>query len=294
VATASAILVVGMDAASVAAARFPRALTRAGASVSLLCPSNALARHTRHVARVGVVAPDSPPARWIEALFALLDVAAPRAIVATDAGSLAWLVALATTPPAALRPERAASLAALLAASLGPLDRVAARTPVVDHVDATVHTHHVAALDGRVLACATAEHVVVDDAGRPTVLRFRPHDGVAALAAREVEALGASGCLSVDVAVDAQGSPAPVRVDRHVVDSMHVPAWLGVDLAAAWLAALDGRAWAGAVALPPSTARVSVAFPQEWERDRDSAWLREQRVDVPWDEPELLDAILGA
>jgi hypothetical protein len=153
----------------------------------------------------------------------------------------------------------------------------------------------VAAFEGRVLAAATAEHVVVDESAppRPTVLRFCAHDGIASLAAPVVRDLGASGCLSLDVAIDANGVPRIVGADRHVVATMHVSAWLGDDLAAAWLAALEGRDYAGATALPASTSRLSVAFPQEWDRDRASPWLREQRVDVPWDDPELLDAILA-
>jgi len=291
----TAILVVGTGAASVAAARFSRALTRAGASVSLICPANAHARHTRHVARVGVVSPESPPERWIEALFALVDVAAPRAIVPADERALDLLIALATAPPAALRPERAKELARLLAETLGPLDLVQTKRDAVDASGATTYTHHVAALDGRVLASATAEHVVVeaDARARPTVLRFCVHDGVASLAQSAVRDLRASGCLSIDVAVDEGGAPRVVGVDRHVVASMHVSQWLGVDLAAAWLAALEGRDHAGTTVLAPSTSRHSVAFPQEWDRDRGSPWLREHRVDVPWDDPELLDAILA-
>ncbi|MFI4925392.1 MAG: hypothetical protein ACHQJ7_09650 [Vicinamibacteria bacterium] len=291
----TAILVVGTGAASVAAARFPRALTQAGASVSLFCPSNAHARHTRHVARVGVVSPESPPSRWIEALFALVDVALPRAIAPADERALDLLIALATTPPAALRPERAAALADLLAASLGPLDLVAARRDPVEAIAAPTNPPPVAALDARVLAPATAEHVVVDTSARPrpTVLRFCAHDGIASLAEHAVRDLRASGCLSLDVAVAGNGAPRIVGVDRHVVASMHVSQWLGVDLGAAWLAALEGREYAGATTLPASTSRHSVAFPQEWDRDRASPWLREQRVDVPWDDPELLDAILA-
>jgi len=291
----TAILVVGTDAASVAAARFPRALTHAGASVSLLCPSSSHARHTRHVARVGVVSDESPPQRWVEALFSLIDVAMPRAIAPADEGALGLLIALATTPPPALRHERAAAHAKLMAFSLGPLDLVAARREPADAVEGTTYTHHVAALDGRVLASATAEHVVVDASARPrpTVLRFCAHDGVAALARHTVRDLRASGCLSLDVAVGEDGEPRIVGVDRHVGASMHVPQWLGVDLAAAWLAALEDRDYEGATALPASTSRHSVAFPQEWARDRSSPWLREQRVDVPWDDPELLDAILA-
>ena len=306
------VLVVGTGAEAVAASRFPRALARARAEVSLLCPSDSLARHTRHAARIGVVAPDAPATRWVEALFALIDVAAPRAIVPVDAGALALVVGLAASPPPALRPARVAALADLVVASLGPLDKVAAsvdpsrraallREAGVDLVDDRAAgdgmrcTHHVATHRGRVVAAATAEHVVVDPAqrNRPTVLRFFAHDGVAALAARAVAALEASGCLALDVVVDGDGRPALAGLDRHVVASMHVSQWLGVDLAAAWIAALDGQACAGATSLAPGTSRHSVAFPQEWHRDRASAWLREQRVDVPWDDPDLLDAILA-
>ena len=306
-----AVLVVGTGGDPVAASRFPGALTHAGAEVSLLVPSDSLARHTRHVARVGVVAPDAPATRWIEAVFALVDVASPRAIVPVDAGALALVVGLATAPPAALRPQRAAALAELVAASLGPLDRVAASVeaerPAAILRDAGVRivrgeppagglrcTHHVAAHRGRIVACATAEHLVVDpERGRPTVLRFVAHDGVAALAERAVAALEASGCLALDVMVDAGGAMALTALHRHVVATMHASRWVGVDLAGAWLAALEGRPATGATTLAAGTSRTSVTFPQEWERDRDSAWLREHRVDVPWDDPELVDAILA-
>jgi hypothetical protein len=37
----------------------------------------------------------------------------------------------------------------------------------------------------------------------------------------------------------------------------------------------------------------TVHFPQEWLRDVASHWLREYPVDVPWDEPELIEAMLA-
>jgi hypothetical protein len=36
-----------------------------------------------------------------------------------------------------------------------------------------------------------------------------------------------------------------------------------------------------------------VRFPEEWLRDPDSPYLREYVVDVPWDEPELIEAFLA-
>jgi hypothetical protein len=330
------ILVVGTDAASMTPARFARPLAKAGASVSVLVPDNAPARHTRHVVRVGLVPAGAPAALWTEALFALLDVAAPRAIVPADAGALDFLTGLVLAPPPALRPERVGDLARRLDDALGPADRwpaslapdrgtalpgagdaflagAGADAPsacaatagdraqdraiaVVDRrVEETRYTHHVAAHRGRVLASATAEHVVVDErAGRrPTVLRFCAHEAIAERAARAIGALEASGCCALDLVVGADGEPRIVAIDRHVVPATHMSQWLGVDLAAAWLAALDGREGAGATALPTGTSRYSVAFPQEWQRDSASPWLRGERVDVPWDDAPLLDAILG-
>ncbi len=53
--------------------------------------------------------------------------------------------------------------------------------------------------------------------------------------------------------------------------------------------------------LPPPTRadfdegeeHIGVHFPQEWLRDPDSAWLRDYAVDVPWEEPELFEAMLA-
>ncbi|MEO8485127.1 MAG: hypothetical protein ABI585_02205 [Betaproteobacteria bacterium] len=313
------ILVVATIASSIAPARFARALAQAGASVSLLVPSNAHARHTRHVARVGLVPPQAPATRWAEALFALMDAARPRAIAFSDARALELCAGLAFSPPPALRPKRASELAARLAASLGGVDRLAstldplrraallaeagvrappAPSPSASDLGAerapagTEYTHHVAACEGRVLASATAEHLVVDRARGPTVLRFCAHAAIDALAERAIGAIGASGCCSLDVVVDAEGAAWLLGIDRHVGATMHVSQWLGVDLVAAWLASLDGRPYGGATSMAGQATRISVAFPQEWQRDRESRWLREHRVDVPWDDQNLLDAIL--
>ena len=287
----NAVLVVGTGRDATAASRFPRALTPRGRRRSH-CSSRpiALARHTRHVVRVGVVAPDAPSAKWIEALFALIDVAAPRAIVPADADALAFVVGLARRRRRRFGRSVSQSSQTSSRPALGPLDRLAAsaRTPGA-RGDGASYTHHVAAHRGRVVACASAEHVVVDlaDGDRPTVLRFCVHDGIAALGERAVASIVASGFLALDVVVSRHGEPRLAGVERHAVATAHVSQWLGVDLAGAWLAALDGRAPSGATSLAPGTSRLSTTFPQEWRRDRESRWLREQRVDVPWDDPEV-------
>jgi hypothetical protein len=39
--------------------------------------------------------------------------------------------------------------------------------------------------------------------------------------------------------------------------------------------------------------RIGVSFPQEWLRDPDSPWLRDYPVDLPWEEPELIEAMIA-
>ena len=34
-------------------------------------------------------------------------------------------------------------------------------------------------------------------------------------------------------------------------------------------------------------------FPQEWLRDPASAFLRDYPVDIPWDDPELFEAMIA-
>ena len=36
---------------------------------------------------------------------------------------------------------------------------------------------------------------------------------------------------------------------------------------------------------------ISVHFPQEWLRDPQSRYLRDFRVDAPWDDPEVMEAM---
>ena len=45
--------------------------------------------------------------------------------------------------------------------------------------------------------------------------------------------------------------------------------------------------------MDPGDEWVNVHFPQEWLRDPESPYLRDYPVDVPWDEPELIEAMLA-
>ena len=67
---------------------------------------------------------------------------------------------------------------------------------------------------------------------------------------------------------------------------------VGVDLAAALFAAVNGVEWTGPSDLPHGAGMRLALFPQEWYRDMNSKWLRTLPSDAPWQDPQLLSAML--
>ena len=53
------------------------------------------------------------------------------------------------------------------------------------------------------------------------------------------------------------------------------------------------RYWTTPTDLDEGSAGIAVFFPEEWLRDPESSYLRDYPVDVPWDEPELIEAFLA-
>ena len=66
-----------------------------------------------------------------------------------------------------------------------------------------------------------------------------------------------------------------------------------VDMCAALRAALDGVPSPSRRDLDEGESGVRPNFPQEWLRDPDSSYLRNYPVDVPWEDPELIEAMLA-
>lgn len=56
---------------------------------------------------------------------------------------------------------------------------------------------------------------------------------------------------------------------------------------------MNGIAQSTRAGLDPGEEHLCVHFPQEWLRDPGSEWLRKYPVDVPWDEPDLMRAMLA-
>jgi hypothetical protein len=99
--------------------------------------------------------------------------------------------------------------------------------------------------------------------------------------------------MSIEFVADrATGLAYLLEINRRVSPGWHMGELIGCDLCAPLYAALTGTA-RPAGTLDTDEATTVCHFPQEWLRDPNSPNLRQHRVDVPWDEPELVEAMLA-
>ena len=153
-----------------------------------------------------------------------------------------------------------------------------------------------AAWKGVVVAGWAADGLVCDPApkGAVTVVGHRRSPEVREFAERIVRGFGASGLLNLECAIErGTGVPYLVEVSRRVNPGIHRGSWVGVDLCAALYAAVQGLPWTSRNDMGEGEERIAAHFPQEWLRDPESRFLRDCPVDVPWDEPELIEAMLA-
>jgi hypothetical protein len=109
-----------------------------------------------------------------------------------------------------------------------------------------------------------------------------------------VKNLRISGFFFAEFIVDpATGDPLLLEINRRVSPATHRGEARNVDLCAALHAAVHGTASSSRSTLDDGEKGITVHFPQEWLRDLDSQWLRAYPSDVPWDEPELFEAMVA-
>ena len=89
-----------------------------------------------------------------------------------------------------------------------------------------------------------------------------------------------------------RGAALLIEIHRRMLPATHAGRLVGVDLAAALRACVDGVSWTGPTDLPGGTGRRIALFPQEWYRDPESAWLATLPSDAPWHDPRLFEAML--
>ncbi len=103
-----------------------------------------------------------------------------------------------------------------------------------------------------------------------------------------------SGLFGVEyIADDKTGEVHLLEINRRMTNGIPVGSLIDVDLCVALHAALTGTAGRSRAGLAPGEEHVIAHFPQEWLRDPESRYLRDCRVDAPWDDPALFKAMLA-
>jgi len=169
------------------------------------------------------------------------------------------------------------------------------RLLVQAHVPGRGMYYQIAAWKGRLLAGMAVDKVLADPEpmGPATVCRYHRNDEVRDFARRLVEGFGMTGLMGLELIVDERTrEPHLLEVNRRITPGTHRGAAYGLDLCGALHAAMHDQPYTSRTDLDAGEEDLVAHFPQEWLRDMGSSHLRTLRVDVPWDEPELIEAML--
>lgn len=156
--------------------------------------------------------------------------------------------------------------------------------------------HQIAAWKGEFLAGWAAEKIVAnpDPTGPGTVGRYHRAPPIRAVVEKLVSGLGISGLAGSEFIVEhGTGEPYLLELSRRITPGTHRGRALGVDLCAALHARIAGVPCHSRSGLDDGEEGLYALFPQEWLRDPSSPYLRNCSVDVPWGEPELIEAMLA-
>jgi len=309
----TSLLLVTTDPRSLGAARMPRSLAEAGFDVSLLAPAGALAQKSGFIARTGHL-PDSVATReWIFAFAAMVRGCSPRLVVPGDETTLRLMQMLVLAPPAEMNPAIQRELAQVVQESLGDpagyepdiaklsgtgTTATEGAPPAfqVERADAKRVSYSAVAWKGALLAGYAVETLAgpPGTSGMATVDRSYRSPELRAVAARVAGELGITGFFAADFIVGGPGGRSTlVGMGRALRADMHRGSAYDVDPCKALFAAMNGLASTTRPDFDDGEERIGVSFPQEWLRDPDSPWLRDHPVDMPWEEPELIEAMIA-
>jgi hypothetical protein len=181
--------------------------------------------------------------------------------------------------------------------NVGPLDRAeTGRWLVQQHIRGHICYENVAAWQGKRLAGFAVDRFVAhgDVKSPAAVIRWFHSPDLRDLSERLVGSFGMSGLFATECVIDERSGLAYlIDINRRLTPGMHVGARIDVDLGAALHAALTGTVSSSRSDPAPGEEGVGVHFPQEWLRDPESSFLRDYPVDVPWDDPDLLEAMVA-
>lgn len=161
------------------------------------------------------------------------------------------------------------------------------------HIEGTPAMQVFCAFEGQLL-----EHIQVlkqtrhpDPTGPSSVVRFIEHAEMHDTTRVLIEKLGFSGFGSFDFMIEQASNDAYlIEINPRPCPATHIGHHVGRNLAHALWCRIAEQPYAQTlVAKPPECIAL---FPQEWQRDPQSPALSEFFHDVPWDDRELLRALL--
>ena len=192
--------------------------------------------------------------------------------------------------------ELAAAFATLQQINAAEFEGRNAHLLVQAHMRGCVKNYSMSTWKGAVLTGYAAEKLETNPPtmGPSTVTRYHHDADIRQMAVTLAAGFGMTGFLALECVVDERtGEPCLLEINRRLVPGGHRGSSFDVDHCSALYSALHGTAQRTRPALEQGEEHLSVHFPQEWLRDPSSEWLRKYPVDVPWDEPELIEAMLA-
>jgi predicted ATP-grasp superfamily ATP-dependent carboligase len=170
------------------------------------------------------------------------------------------------------------------------------RVLVQAHVPGQIRFYQVTAWRGALVAGMVADRVLghPEPKGPATVVRLHGDPAMHEACAKLVRGFGMSGTASIEFVVDANtGVAYLLEINRRVSPGWHQGPYVGTDHAKSLYAAVTGTPATVPGEVEPGKEATIAHFPQEWLRDPFSPNLTRYPVDVPWDEPELFEAMLS-
>jgi predicted ATP-grasp superfamily ATP-dependent carboligase len=163
-------------------------------------------------------------------------------------------------------------------------------------VDGPIAFYPAAAWKGELLTGYAAERLAGDPEpkGPATVNRYHRSPALREMATALAKGFGMTGFFALECVMERRsGTPHLLEINRRIVANTHRGSAYGVDPCQALFAALHGLPRTTRADFDDGEEHIGVHFPQEWLRDPGSRWLRDYPVDVPWEEPELLEALVA-
>ncbi len=149
-----------------------------------------------------------------------------------------------------------------------------------------------AAWQGKIAGALYYDVLVADgEVGPPNVIRRVECPEIEHATRTVARHFGLSGLHGIDFIRDSDGHVHLIEVNPRSTQGGTLPFGPGRD----GPAALAAHAFDRQTTSRPAIKNDIVAFfPREWRRDRGSVWLKTGHHDVPWDDPAVLCAALGA